>query len=113
MPVTDPTATVVVDLSRAEQWVLHHALLDTVGPADESADTDPEDEPRPALDVVEKLEAGTFEFTREELDLVRRTCRAHARATDATADRNLASAVDERIGAALEGDAGERTSRGG
>ena len=101
MPVTGPSATAVVQLSRAEQWVLHHVLLDAVGP-DGNAPADQDEEARPSLDVLEKLEDGTFEFTRAELELIRRSCGAHARNTEAAADRNLATAVAERIEAALE-----------
>ena len=99
MPVTDPTGTTVVDLSRAEQWVVHHVLLDSIGLADgEVADGDqPSDHAESSLAAIEKLEAGSFEFTPSELAFIRRACGDHARSTEATADRNLASSVAERI----------------
>lgn len=107
MPVTDPSATAVVELSRAEQWVLHHVLLDAIDPAGGSSGV-AGDGARPSRGVVEKLEAGAFEFTRAELELIRRACRAHARTTEAAADRNLASAVAARIDAALGEGAADR-----
>lgn len=100
MPVPDPTTPVEIELSRAEQWVAHHVLLDAIGLADGSevpAETDD-----PAIDVargaLEKLERGTFEFTAGELDALQRACREHARTTEAGADRNLATAISDRIG---------------
>lgn len=99
MPVTDPTSTTVLDLSRAEQWVLHHVMLEAVAAdgGDEAGR-----EPGPALRVLEKLEAGAFAFTLAELECVRGACGRHARTTEAAADRNLASAVSARIEPALE-----------
>lgn len=103
MPVPDPASSVAIDLSRAEQWVSHHVLLDEIGLAD--GDQTPTDETDPStqviLGVLEKLESGTFEFTAEELTTLQSACREHARTTDATADRNLATAVSDRIGATV------------
>lgn len=100
MPVPDPTGTTVVELSRAEQWVVHHVLLESIGLADgESRSAEAADLPQPSLAILEKLEAGSFEFTSEELTFLKRACSDHARSTRATADRNLASSVAERIDA--------------
>jgi len=102
MSVSDPTGTTVVELSRAEQWVVHHVLLDAIGLADgvcrqSTEATDDTASTLSSLAAIEKLESGDFAFTPEELDHIRRTCGAHASATEATADRNLATAVAERI----------------
>lgn len=105
MPVSDPSRSTVVELSRAEQWVVHHVLLETIGLADgEPSDpAESPDLPQRSLTVLEKLEAGTFEFTADELQFLRRACDRHARATAATADRNLASSVADRIESATGG----------
>ena len=104
MPVSDPTGTTVVELSRAEQWVVHHVLLDDIGLAAGDVDEalDDREGGGPSLAAIEKLEAGSFQFSPAELDFIRRACGEHARATDAVADRNLASAVAERIDLVLE-----------
>lgn len=102
MPVSDPTGTTVVELSRAEQWVVHHVLLDAIGLADGDVhESAADDAPEPSLAAIEKLEEGTYQFTTAELALIQRVCGEHARATDAVADRNLASAVAERIDVVL------------
>ena len=99
MPISDPTGSTVVELSRAEQWVVHHVLLDSIGLADGATDDrDPDDETLSRnLAVIEKLEAGDFEFTPAELSLLKRACGNHAAQTGAVADRNLAAAVAQRI----------------
>lgn len=101
MPVSDPASPVEIDLSRAEQWVAHHVLLDAIGLAD---GTEPPAETNDqttdaARGALEKLETGTFEFSIGELDALQRACREHALTTEAVADRNLATAVSDRIGA--------------
>lgn len=105
MPVSDPSRSTVVELSRAEQWVVHHVLLETIGLADGelSEPSDPDELPQRNLAVLEKLEAGQFEFTADELVFLRRACDRHARVTPATADRNLASSVADRIETATRG----------
>lgn len=103
MPVSDPASPVSIELSRAEQWVAHHVLLDAIGLADGSEPPAEEADPAdPQVAAITKLESGTFEFTVEELGLLRRACAEHARTTEATADRNLASAVADRIGSSVE-----------
>lgn len=99
MSVIDSKATTTVELSRAEQWVVHHVLLDVLGLADGDPHdpADPADETQQSLEVIEKLESGSFEFTPAELSFIRRACGDHARTTRATADRNLASAVANRV----------------
>lgn len=99
MPVTDPTTVTTIDLSRAEQWVLHHVMLDTIETRNDHAGGGSLD---PAIRVLEKLETGEFAFTRTELECIRRSCRTHAQTTEAAADRNLATAITDRIELALE-----------
>jgi len=105
MPVSDPTGTTVVELSRAEQWVVHHLLLESLGLADgeRCRQGDAEEPAEPSLVILQKLEEGTFAFTGEELSFLRRACSDHARTTRATADRNLASSVADRIDSAIQG----------
>lgn len=104
MSIIDSTATASVELSRAEQWVVHHVLLDTLGLANGERDgsIDSVDETRKSLEVIDKLENGSFEFTSAELTFLRRVCGAHARDTGATADRNLATAVADRVDSILK-----------
>lgn len=97
MPVTDPSATVAIVLSRAEQWVLHHVLLESLGLADGATRAGGDGDSTPAVDVIQKVEAGAFEFTPAELQFIRQVCGDHAERTQVTADRNLASAVADRI----------------
>lgn len=103
MPVSDPSRSTTIELSRAEQWVVHHVMLETIGLADgePSGPSDATDLPVRSLAVLEKLEAGAFELTPDELGFLRRACDRHARTTPATADRNLASAVADRIDCAI------------
>lgn len=105
MPVSDPSGSTVIELSRAEQWVVHHVLLESIGLADgEPGDpTDSTDLPQRSLAVLEKLEAGSFEFTLDELTFIRRACDRHASTTRATADKNLASSVADRIESTVHG----------
>ena len=107
MPVSDPTGTTVVELSRAEQWVVHHVLLESLGLADgERCRQGNAEEPTgPSLGILEKLEDGSFAFNGEELSFLRRACSDHARSTRAAADRNLASSVADRIDSAIHDEA--------
>ena len=99
MPVSDPTGTSVVELSRAEQWVVHHVLLDALGLAggDQGAPVAPNVDEDRSLAAIRKLEAGSTRFSVRELSLIREACGEHAAVTEAAADRNLATAVAERI----------------
>jgi len=110
MPVSNPTGPTVVELSRAEQWVVHHVLLESLGLADGERDRqgDVEEPIGPSLGILQKLEEGAFAFTGEELSFLRRACADHARTTRATADRNLASSVAERIDSANRNTAPQR-----
>lgn len=103
MPVSDPTETNVVQLSSAEQWVVHHVILDSLGLADgkQTGAIEVADPPKLSLSILDKLENGSFEFTPEELRLLQRTCHNHANLTQATADKNLASSVADRIDAVM------------
>lgn len=104
MPVSDPASAVEIDLSRAEQWVAHHVLLDSLGLADgDSPDETDRQATDAARDALGKLETGRFEFTAAELDVLARACRQHARTTGAAADRNLATAISDRIGETVRG----------
>lgn len=104
MPISDPTGSTIVELSRAEQWVVHHVLLSSVGLAD--GEPEPEEIDNDVIErnveVLEKVEAGRFQFTPSELALIKEACGDHARSTHATADRNLASAVADRIQTRIE-----------
>lgn len=102
--MTTPTDSrpVSIELSRAEQWVVHHVLLDSVG----LARTGAEDPPECVLDILEKLESGDHAFTPFELDHIRYACDVyiHAPATPER-DRGIATAVVDRVDDALgEGD---------
>lgn len=102
MPVTDPSATATVELSRAEQWVLHHVLLDAIGLADGQGGGQVGATEQTYFDAIRRLEEGTTEFTLCQPERIRRACAAHARTTNLAADRNLAAAVADRIAANFE-----------
>ena len=99
MPVSDPTGTTAINLSRAEQWVVHHVLLKSIGLADGEPSTEAIEAAvlEQNLELIEKIEAGFFEFTPAELSIVKQACGIHARRTNAGSDENLASAVVDRI----------------
>lgn len=99
MHASDAADTRTVELSRAEQWVVHHVLLDAIGLADGEVDgaADEPSEDEPTLSAIRTLESGTFRFSPPELAAIREACGDHARTTEAAADRNLASAVADRI----------------
>lgn len=103
MSVIDSTATTSVELSRAEQWVVHHVVLDSLGLADGQPGDSvvPDEDTTQRLGVIEKVESGSFAFTTAELAFIRQACGSHARRTDATADRNLATAVANRVDGVL------------
>ena len=87
MSTTTPTTH--LDLSRAEQWLVHHVMLDHLGfgPSDD-------DGSNPyvcTLAIVEKIERDRLEFTRLELDQIRSACRAYAEA-DSTPDQDVETA---------------------
>lgn len=59
-----------LDLSRDEQWILHHVVLDRMElEAQAPADTDAP--PVALYRVFEKLEAGTYRFSQREYDCLR------------------------------------------
>lgn len=99
MPATDQTVTRTLELSRAEQWVVHHVVLDALRLLDQETPRETEDEDVIPIGrvVLEKLEAKTDEFTPRELALIYRTCQNHAKLTEEASDRNLASAITTRI----------------
>jgi hypothetical protein len=94
MSTTHQTTTAQpVEFSRAEEWVVHHVMLDQLTGAD--AD---EEQPWWALGIASKLEAGMLAFTPFEAWRLRRDLRAYAsdRCTP-DEDAQLAEAVVERI----------------
>lgn len=55
----------ILDLSRDEQWILHHVMLDRIElEAQHPDDTEPP--PFTVYRVFEKIEAGTHRFSRDE-----------------------------------------------
>ncbi|WP_306053907.1 DUF7853 family protein [Natronococcus wangiae] len=66
-----------INLSREEQWVLHHVMLDRMElEAQSPADTDP---PSIAVyRVFEKLEAGTHQFSQSECQCLQDELRQYA-----------------------------------
>lgn len=78
-----------LDLSREEQWVVHHVLLDRI----ESERQSPEDADPPSLAVFrafEKLEAGTHRFSPSECRCLEDELRQYADA-DGIPDCDLAA----------------------
>lgn len=76
-------------LTREEQWVLHHLMLDRMELEIPSTEADP-----PSVDiyrVFDKLEAGTHWFTSRECRLLREELGRYAEARD-TPDRDRPTA---------------------
>lgn len=87
-----------LDLTRSEQWVLHHAMLQEI----EAALTDGESEPWWAIAVLEQVEAdGTPSLTCFEAWRVERALRSYA---DDAPERDTAVARDlaDRLATAYE-----------
>ncbi|WP_290812255.1 hypothetical protein [Halovivax sp.] len=86
-----------VDLSREEQWLLHHVLLDRVESALQApAETDPP--PVVVYRVFDELETGRHRFTESELAYLRTASGRYVEATG-TPDRDRSVAFDllERV----------------
>lgn len=97
-----------IELSRAEQWVVHHLMLDSIGLA--AADSTPEEPPKYVIRILQNLETGANEFTPLELDHIRYACSSYTRGNDIPeAERKVAASVIRQIDAAL-GDDGLHTT---
>lgn len=72
-PTTGGTNSKRLELSPAEQWVLHHLMLDRLESAREQYDSTP----WWAVDVVEKLERGELSFSTFEAWRLRRDLRRY------------------------------------
>lgn len=99
MPTTDQAATLTLRLSRAEEWVVHHVVLDALRLVEDETDNESDEEAvlTNGRSVLQKLEGRTHQFTPGELALIHRTCSNHAKLTSEASDRNLAGAVTDRI----------------
>lgn len=85
-----------IDLSPAEQWVVHHVMLDSIGLA--RPQPTPEEPPEWVIEILQKVEGEDHEFTPLELDHIQHECSAYARDTQTPdSDRELATAIAERI----------------
>ena len=102
MTASTDVSPVSLDLSRPEQWIVHHVMLDSIGlgPGDDDL-TDP---PACVLAVIGKLESDDHEFTPLELDHIGYACGAYARREGTPeVDRELAATIVARVDEALEG----------
>ena len=94
--MTTETRPVQIDLHRAEQWVIHHVMLDSIGIA--RARASPVEPPECVLEILRKLEAENQAFTPLELDHIRHACGAYGHANDTPdIDRQLASGIVDQI----------------
>ncbi len=86
-----------LDLSREEQWVLHHVILDRMElEARAPADTNPP--PVAVYRVFEKLEAGTHRFSRCERQCLRDELDRYAEAADTPErDRPIAERLLDKL----------------
>ena len=92
---------VVIDLSLAESWVVHHVLLDSIGLA--SGEDPSQTPPDWVVRILRKIEADDFDFSPLELDHVCHELSKYARAEETpTADRRLARQVIDRAEDLLE-----------
>lgn len=87
----------VLELSREEQWMLHHVMLDRMElEARSPAETDPP--PVAVYRVFEKLETGTHRFSRCERRCLRAELCQHAEAMDTPErDRPLATQILDKL----------------
>lgn len=102
---TNPTPTSAFDFSLEEQWAVHAAILAYIersaGDGSELAEHAVE------VAILEKIEAGEFEFTAFELDRIRYECAYHADSEMAPLiDREPAMAVVEKIDRRCNADVG-------
>lgn len=87
--------TIELNLTLAQQWVIHHALLEYVEIA---ADADLP-EPTAEVRMLEKIEAGILAFTACELRRLRQVCERHADSEHTpTQDHEPARTVARKIG---------------
>lgn len=84
------TPTTRLDLSRDEQWLVHHIMLDHLGFG--PSDDDGSDPFVCTLAIVEKIERDRMNFTRIELDQIRSGCRAYAE-SDLTPAQDVETAL--------------------
>lgn len=93
MTATTDRQEVALDLSRAQQWVLHHVLLDRIELGANAPET--VDPPSPAVyRAFDKLDHGSVRFTRRERHRLCEEVRRYAEAAE-TPDRDRPTA--ERV----------------
>lgn len=103
MTVPAHTPTISLDLSRQDQWILQHVLLDRV---ERKARTAEQSDPPTlgAFRAVDTLEAGVYEFTSDERGVLARELTASVEADCAAErDRDAAAALLERVRDAVDG----------
>ncbi|WP_416838368.1 hypothetical protein [Haloferax sp. DFSO52] len=83
-----------LDLSREESWVVHAALLEAIERA-----VDADEDPRPATDLLTRVEEGDEDFDSAELDYLVDSLRAY-RGIAPTRDQHFISLVLDHIEAA-------------
>ena len=92
---------VVIEMSLAESWVVHHVLLDSIGLA--SGEDPNKTPPDWVVRILRKVEAEEFDFSTLELDHVCHELSKYACAEDTpAADRRLARQVISRAEELLE-----------
>jgi hypothetical protein len=94
-----------LSLSRAEQWTLHHALLDWLdGGCDSAASTglDPAPPDTAVRRAFETLDAGERDYTRAQLAAMRDVLAAYHHDTAWEAERPRLEALLHRVSVALE-----------
>lgn len=98
-----------LELSRAEEWLVHTVMLDGLGLAGPGSDSRT---PTPCeLRILEQLENGPPVFTPIELDHIRHACGSYSRAKDVpTGDRDLAADILHRIDDAFGDDLPQSTA---
>ena len=99
MNIPDRQGALTLYLSREEQWIVHHVLLDRME-LEARAPVDAEPPPIEVFRIFEKIEAGVEQFSPKELqhlaeELSRYTERSEAPSQDRSTTQRLCSYLQE------------------
>jgi hypothetical protein len=103
-PMDEPDATdAPVELSRAEQWTLHHVLLDRLADAEADADGREGEPPSELRRAFERLDRGETTFTRAQLEQLQTVlARYHHRSSWWLVERPRLEALLDSVSTALD-----------
>lgn len=104
MTTANESGAVSIDFTWAEEWLVHHVVLDTMGLAAKEPTPRADDPPWRVVRILEAIEEGQYAFTLFELDFIRDACRAYANNLEGhTDDHEQAEAIIDQVSRAIEG----------